>query len=231
MASLSNKLSKNTYLVQSGAIISKWPVSLKHSMPGMLSKSSLGHLMHLGFYPHQYSRSAAAAKLTQERDQLFLCSRFCDSELEKVLGAEHTDTLLRMHNLAYVYKLQERYSKAEIRYKRVLAGREVFGAEHRIAPSKSLRVHFAPDVLSDLKHAQEVCTRSSLAHGSRVLQSRHVYPQSAPSGVTILIRQLQLNGCQANGKFHHQKRRRFPITFHQTSRDNILLDCSVNNLA
>ena len=50
---------------------------------------------------------------------------------ERVLGAEHPDTLTSVNNLAWLYERQGRYGEAEPSYLRALAGCErVLGAEH-----------------------------------------------------------------------------------------------------
>ena len=49
---------------------------------------------------------------------------------ERVLGAEHPDTLVSVNNLAGLYASQGRYGEAEPLYQRALAARErVLGAE------------------------------------------------------------------------------------------------------
>jgi CHAT domain-containing protein/tetratricopeptide (TPR) repeat protein len=50
---------------------------------------------------------------------------------ERVLGAEHPNTLTSVNNLAFLYQAQGRYGEAEPLYRRALAARErVLGAEH-----------------------------------------------------------------------------------------------------
>jgi len=105
---------------------------------------------------------------------------------ERVLGAEHPDTLVTVNNLALLYKSNGRYGEAEPLSRRALAARErVLGAEH---PDTLVSV----DNLASLYRAQgrygeaEPLLLRALKASERVLGAEHPDTHSSVNSLATL---------------------------------------------